>query len=340
MAKIRSPLPTTTTTTKSAKKTSPASRVTTKMEPLVEGSGSGSSSAATFDDFDMTAIMDATGPVVPCVILLADGTTSEQTLDLTPKTRTIQSLIGGEVTFVGQWSEPSVSGVVLIARRGGLSAGLAINAHKLQPPFHAETVHGDIVLMRSGEDGIPVAFTKKEYKAWQKVEVEEFVVESEEEEEGMEDEDEDEESGEEKENMEGDFGSDDESDGEDDMMDFFMGHITEKFEKENGRAPDEAELEAMKGALMEKMGDMGEEEEREEEEELDTIEEEEVEAEEEVKVEAPKKTIAKPKAKAKAKAKPKAKAKAKPITKAKPKAKAKVVLKTALKKSAKGKGKK
>jgi len=41
------------------------------------------------------------------------------------------------------------------------------------------------------------------------------------------------------------------------MMEFFLGHITEKFERENGRAPDEVELETLKAALTEKLGGMG-----------------------------------------------------------------------------------
>ena len=248
--------------------------------------------------------MNSSGPVVPVVILSASGKIREETLDLTPKLRTIQGLLGGDVTFLGQWAEPCVSGVVLVVRRGqDESSGLPLlTGHKLQPPFHNKVIYGDVVLMRTGEDGIPIAFTEGEYDSWKKMKIEEFEVDEDEEEEDVdEDEDEDEDDGEE-EDLEGDFGSDDDSGEEDDMMDFFLGHIVEKFEKEHGRAPEPEELEALKGALNDKLGGMmgGAGAEDEEEDELSAIAEEEEEEEGEEEEEEAAEEVVKPTKRARA----------------------------------------
>ena len=129
--------------------------------------------------------MSSTGPIVSCVLLPAGSSLnsppSEVTIDMTPKLRKVQEVVGGDVSFVGQWCHPQVEGVVLVSARD--SSSMPLNEHPLQPPFHDTEVKGPILLMKTDEDGTPVPFTLQEYEAWQKIEVEEHIVEHSDEEE-------------------------------------------------------------------------------------------------------------------------------------------------------------
>jgi hypothetical protein len=42
----------------------------------------GSATAASLENVDIHALMDAEGPIVKCVILKSDGSTEEQTVDM------------------------------------------------------------------------------------------------------------------------------------------------------------------------------------------------------------------------------------------------------------------
>ena len=112
---------------------------------------------------DVNAILNSEGPIVTVLHLPAgNGKGSkavEVTMDMTPKAKNMHKLLGGEVTFLGQYGhEPEVEGVVIVInQRGG-----ARNGHRLQPPFEGEVVAGDMVLMRTDEEGLPVDFTLKE----------------------------------------------------------------------------------------------------------------------------------------------------------------------------------
>ena len=57
----------------------------------------------------------------------------------------------------------------------------------MQPPFHKFVVHGDLLLMKLGDDSVPLNFTKSEYEEFQKLEIEEWELDdSEDEEDGEE----------------------------------------------------------------------------------------------------------------------------------------------------------
>ena len=116
-----------------------------------------------------------------CVVLRADGSTEAITLDMTPRLKEPQKLLGGGITFVGMWEE-HLDGVILMVNedmqeeaKKGKKGVSNVNKHRLQPPFHEATVYGDILLQRSDEDGNPTdlplsdyeKFTNTKIKAWQ-----------------------------------------------------------------------------------------------------------------------------------------------------------------------------
>ena len=123
------------------------------------------------DSVDVTAVMSSEGPIVTVVMLRADGSMEEIVLDMSPKLQLVAKEIGGSVGFLGQWE---MLEVVLVIRGDQDDEKVAINSHKLQPPFHDASVRGDIMLMRNNEEGIPVDFTLKEYQTFQQLVIEEW----------------------------------------------------------------------------------------------------------------------------------------------------------------------
>ena len=61
-----------------------------------------------------------------------------------------------------------------------LDSALPISTHKLQPPFHNFIVHGDLLLMKLGDDSVPLNYTKAEYEEFQKLQIEEWELDDEE----------------------------------------------------------------------------------------------------------------------------------------------------------------
>jgi hypothetical protein len=225
--------------------------------------------------------MSTVGPVLSCVLLHANGSASEMVVDLTPSKKEVHRLLGGEVTFLGQWhSDKDVDGVVLIANRaqqgaawlagaGSPQAKKALNKHVLQPPFHNDKVYGDIFLMKTDEEGEPLPLTLKAYhrfaarKDVKVVEVDDTLTSEEEEEEEEDDEDEEEE--------DGDEGEEDEMD-EEAMVEMLMEFTTTKFKTENGRKPNKAEKASLEKAIREKLStDVSQDQEEEEEEEEEEV---------------------------------------------------------------------
>lgn len=112
------------------------------------------------------------GPIVAVVILRTNGETEEKAMDMTPKTDKVREELKGAVTFLGQYE---MLEVVIVMRADQDSEELPINTHKMQPPFHQAEVRGDMILMRSNEEGFPIDFTLKEYKDFQALKIEEWL---------------------------------------------------------------------------------------------------------------------------------------------------------------------
>jgi hypothetical protein len=213
---------------------------------------------------------------VSCVMLRANGKQEQLQLDTSPRKRQAEEFLGAACTMLGEWSDQQV---VLIARQDYETEGNSaapLSTHKLQPPFHAFKVHGDILLMKLGEDSLPLNYTLKEYEAFQALEIEEWEIE---EEDDDEEDEEDEEGGDG--DGDGDAASGDEEDDSEEFAEHLFMQLVEKFKKEHGgRDPTEAqlkELEVQVGQMIEEMAggdddeddDSGDDEEDEDEEEDD-----------------------------------------------------------------------
>ena len=176
--------------------------------------------------------MASDGPVVSCVILRADGSQEEIKLDTSPRKRQAEDFLGGACTMLGEWSEQMV---VLIARQDYEDASQSLSQHKLQPPFHAYKIHGDILLMKLGEDSTPLNYTLTEYTEFQQLEIEEWLLPSEDEE------DED--------------GSDDGSDA--DFAEHLFLQLVDKFVSDHkGREPTKDELVVIEAQVQDMISDM------------------------------------------------------------------------------------
>lgn len=201
-------------------------------------------------------------------------------MDMTPKMKKVQAIVGGDVTFLGQFhKEKEVEGVILVAKRGAEADGLALSKQAMQPPFSKEKIYGDVLLMRTDEGGTPVDFTKAEYEKFAaRTDVEEIEIPEDSEEEEVDPNDYD--SHEDDEEVEGESDSEEEEADEGNLLDMLMPMILQKFEAENGRAPEAHELAAIQAAMLQKFGQAGPEpgmetiaEEEEEEDEEEEVEE-------------------------------------------------------------------
>jgi hypothetical protein len=104
--------------------------------------------------------MNADGPIVNLLVLRVDGSTEELVVDMTPRDRKLDILLGAKgLTFLGQYDD---LGVVVIT---GKDPAAPLSTHILPFPLHEEKLRGDIVLMKSDDDGIPGDFTAAEFKA-------------------------------------------------------------------------------------------------------------------------------------------------------------------------------
>jgi len=226
---------------------------------------------ATVNGEQIQEILTSTGPVVSAVLLRGDGkqVVEEVEIDTSPQKQMVMEILGGPFTFLGQYED---EGIVLMVRRDPDEA-LALNSHKLQPPFHEAKVQGDILAMKIAQtpednfdeegkvesveclpnDEFFLNYTKVEYTEFAArtdivhVPREDIIVEDEDESFDEEDDDEEELS-----DYDGEEDGDDEEDGS--FVDLLMEHVLTRFQQQNGRPPEEHELEALRAAMMEKMG--------------------------------------------------------------------------------------
>merc|ERR1712176_1024337 len=170
--------------------------------------------------------------------------------------------------FLGQYED---EGIVLMIQRDP-ETDIAWNKHKLQPPFQNAKVQGSILAMKIAQspaveddydeekvdhlaalsnDEFFLNYTKEEYAKFAArtdiVDMPRDENNTEEEEELYSEEEEDDES-----DYEGE--EDEEDEEEDGFVDLLMEHVLARFQQQNGRPPEEHEMQALKAALVEKMG--------------------------------------------------------------------------------------
>lgn len=207
---------------------------------------------------DIKSVLSSKGPVVDAVLLPANANKSAPEtikVDTTPKKEEVSKILGGPFTFLGQYEE---EGIVLMIRKESTEE-LATNPHKLQPPFDDSEIKGDILVMKvapeedaenATNEEFFLHYTKEEYlKFAARTDVVAPPMQP------METDDEEESDGEEEEDasIEGEDDEDDEEAG-DAFINLLMGQVLKKFMEENGREPDEQELQALKSAIAQKMG--------------------------------------------------------------------------------------
>jgi hypothetical protein len=242
----------------------------------------------TLKNVDIKQLMTSTGPTVSNVILRKDGSREEVSLDMTPSARAAQEILGGEVTFLGQYEDLQV---ILIINRQQTGSEAELNTHKLQPPFHTAEVYGDILLSRSDDNGLPLDFSLEEYIEFTKKVIEPFEVEDNEDDDDDDDDDDNDDDEEDEEDEEGD----EEDEDEEDMMNRLLARLREAYREQHGRDPTDDEFAELADSLLEKLGGSDEEDEFEEMSGDDDDDEEEEEQEEEEVVEVQKKPTSKKK---------------------------------------------
>jgi hypothetical protein len=106
----------------------------------------------------ISAVMSAPSEPVGVVILRADGSADEATIDH----RKVNELLGGTPTVVGAIRALNVQAV---AQRGGNGKA---NKHKLSEDSFERKIKGDIVLLRTASDavGSPRGLTLAEFQSW------------------------------------------------------------------------------------------------------------------------------------------------------------------------------
>merc|ERR1719232_177993 len=225
-----------------------------------------------FEGFDVSGILNSTGPVIKCVLVRSDQNEeeiSEVSIDTTPKKREVESLMGGPVTFLGQYEE---EGVIAMTKK---KEEKNENRIVLPPPLDEVEVSNSVLLMKVAHENENTDQFFLDYKkeSWLDLirrggEKKNHVEENEEEEEECCSDDADsdvrvfgdEESDEEDEEfmLEDCEDCDDmELDGDGErigMLNLCMGQILRQFYEENGRGPDTRQLLEMRHALAERLG--------------------------------------------------------------------------------------
>lgn len=118
--------------------------------------------------------MSAQGPVCNILHLTADGKLHTMHADMTPTANTVNNLLGGSATFVGEL--PAPLNAVVAVRRDQTSTTLPVNKHTLPAPFSQgyasydkkgkesfAPVRGDIVIVRMDKDAVPTDLSEAEY---------------------------------------------------------------------------------------------------------------------------------------------------------------------------------
>lgn len=113
----------------------------------------------------ISATMNQQGPIVPIIILHADGTASNPSTDMTPRLDAVGRLLQGSGTFLG---EIDCLHSVIVIRRDQDNTTLNVNQHKLPYPFNQDTepVRGDILIIRMDNDAVPEPLRVEEYNEY------------------------------------------------------------------------------------------------------------------------------------------------------------------------------
>ena len=116
----------------------PKKRSSTSGLTLNEDATNLETSLRSLQDVDIKGLLVQQFSNVKNVILRADGKSEEVILDMSPSKSSLTATLGGSITFLGRIT--------------------AQQTFKLQPPFNDMEIYGDILLIRSDDNGLPLDF--------------------------------------------------------------------------------------------------------------------------------------------------------------------------------------
>ncbi|ETV93162.1 hypothetical protein, variant [Aphanomyces invadans] len=180
---------------------------------------------------NIQAIMNAEGPVVQCVLLKADGTMEQVTVDMTPQKQEVKALLGGACHFLGQYEDIEV--FLMCNPDAQDDDSVPVTKQKMQPPFHGRLgeIRGDILIFRTDASGEQQDFTVDEYKSFLALDLPEWEPEED---------------------------DDDDTEADDDDEAYkkaALAYLVEEFTEENGREPTEAERHDIEAKVEAEMAD-------------------------------------------------------------------------------------
>ncbi|KAJ1447557.1 hypothetical protein M885DRAFT_542400 [Pelagophyceae sp. CCMP2097] len=221
------------------------------------------------DGAALSAMLGAAMPTVKCVLVDAAGSASEVSVDMTPQANAPAKVLGGAVTFLGEWAPLQV--FVLVRREDEAEAEeLPVSNAQLPKPFDAAEFRGPCLMTRSDDDALPRDFTLAEYvafkakpaEAWQELDDD-----SEDGEEEDEEDDDDDEGAEGEEEDDGDEAYDSDAAADDEALasvgdaaafkGLLLASALEALEKQHGRAPTAAEVAQVEAAIEAKLSGEG-----------------------------------------------------------------------------------
>lgn len=238
---------------------------------------------------DITRILNSAGPIVTCVLILPSESNNEEKediitevrVDTTPQKREVENVLGGPITFLGQYIE---EGVVVMTKKEDEEndTDTTRNRIKLPMPLHEVVAYSALVMKVSQEDDDDDNATNEDFfldyskeKYLDLVnrggETRQEPIEEDDEGEQSNDEVSDDDDGDldadsdgvvldDDDDYDDDFEDDDEEmdlDSEEErigMLNLCMGQVLRRFHQENGHGPDTRQLLEMRHALASKLG--------------------------------------------------------------------------------------
>ncbi|MES1915376.1 MAG: hypothetical protein MHM6MM_007333 [Cercozoa sp. M6MM] len=233
----------------------------------------------------LAALMKEVQPV-PALLLVADGSVKQVTLDLSPRANGVATLLGGQAEFIGAFYQ---SDVFLLQRQRSEEQGLPRSTHRLPAPFTNYPVFGDALVVRMDENSDPKPLLSLEWLRLLETSEFDSPDEDADEDEAASDSSEQAKQGEDDADAEDGDGEDEEdvSDGEGGVSAelvhaHLLARIAEEFESEHGREPSVDEIkDVLRNILAHQNGQVDDEDDDEDQEEVPQVEDEEDDEEDE-----------------------------------------------------------
>jgi hypothetical protein len=128
---------------------------------------------------------DSANEIYTSVLLRTDGSIEEVRTSLADANKMLGD---GEFQFLGGWAE---NNTIMLVNADQTNEDLDLNGNKLQPPFHKHAIRGNILVIKTDDNGNRADFGLSEYKFFQSLEIEEWELGDDDDDEGGNDDQED-----------------------------------------------------------------------------------------------------------------------------------------------------